>query len=206
MRRGTGLRPYLTSAAAGLLVIAVAACSPGAAREPVDTVGGLSFDNRLAIPPLAESHVGADGVRTFDLEAKRGEHEFVPGTTTPIIGYDGAYLGPTLRAARGERVRVNVHNALDETTTLHWHGMHLPAPRTPVFVYFSQIFSVRPRIHLACLAQRQASGELDEEYDFGNLCLLDLLGFTAKELCPGCRRCPRSVGAGPGNTLPSMAQ
>lgn len=55
-------------------------------------------------------------------------------------------------------------------------------PRTPVFVYFSQFFSVRPRIHLANLAQRQTSGELDEDYDFGNLCLLDLLGFTAKEL------------------------
>jgi len=55
-------------------------------------------------------------------------------------------------------------------------------PRTPVFVYFSQFFSVRPRIHLANLAQRQASGELDDDYDFGNLCLLDLLGFTAKEL------------------------
>jgi hypothetical protein len=55
-------------------------------------------------------------------------------------------------------------------------------PRTPVFVYYSQFFTVRPRIHLANLAQRQASGEMDEEYDFGNLCLLDLLGFTADEL------------------------
>ncbi|MBX6722388.1 MAG: multicopper oxidase domain-containing protein, partial [Dactylosporangium sp.] len=33
----------------------------------------------------------------------------------------------TLRARRGEQVVVNVHNALDETTTVHWHGMHLPA-------------------------------------------------------------------------------
>jgi len=55
-------------------------------------------------------------------------------------------------------------------------------PRTPIFVYYSQFFTVRPRIHLANLAQRQASGEMDEEYDFGNLCLLDLLGFTAAEL------------------------
>ncbi|MEU0487155.1 AAA family ATPase [Streptosporangium sp. NPDC006013] len=54
--------------------------------------------------------------------------------------------------------------------------------RVPVFVYYSQYFSVRPRIHLANLAQRQASGEMDQDYDFGNLCLLDLLGFTAKEL------------------------
>jgi energy-coupling factor transporter ATP-binding protein EcfA2 len=70
---------------------------------------------------------------------------------------------------------------------VRWKGIHAKAwqaliERTPVFVYFSQIFSVRPRIHLANLAQRQATNELDQEYDFGNLCLLDLLGFTAKEL------------------------
>jgi suppressor of ftsI len=112
---------------AGLLAIAVTGCSAASAREPVDTVGKSSFAARLAIPPLAESHVGADGVRTFALEARRGEHQFVPGTTTPTMGYNGGYLGPTLRAARGERVRVEVHNALDRATTLHWHGMHLPA-------------------------------------------------------------------------------
>lgn len=70
---------------------------------------------------------------------------------------------------------------------VQWGGVHAKAwkaliGRTPAFVYFSQIFSVRPRIHLANLAQRQATNELDQEYDFGNLCLLDLLGFTAKEL------------------------
>lgn len=70
---------------------------------------------------------------------------------------------------------------------VRWEATHTKAyktliARTPVFVYFSQIFSVRPRIHLANLAQRQATGEMDQEYDFGNLCLLDLLGFTAKEL------------------------
>ena len=70
---------------------------------------------------------------------------------------------------------------------MRWSAIHDKAfsiliPRTPVFVYFSQIFSVRPRIHLANLAQRQASGELDDDDDFGNLRLLELLGFTTKEL------------------------
>lgn len=83
---------------------------------------------------------------------------------------------------------------------VRWKGVHAQAwkaliGRTPVFVYFSQIFSVRPRIHLANLAQRQATNELDEEYDFGNLCLLDLLGFTAKELS--------DLAALPAPTLPS---
>ena len=55
--------------------------------------------------------------------------------------------------------------------------------RIPVFVLFNNYFRVRPRIHLDHLAQRLESGTLeDESYDYGNNCLLRLLGFTAREL------------------------
>lgn len=54
--------------------------------------------------------------------------------------------------------------------------------RLPLFVYYSTYFSVRPRINLASLATREESDDIDDEYDFGNLCLLRLLGFTAREL------------------------
>jgi len=57
------------------------------------------------------------------------------------------------------------------------------AGRLPVFVLFNNYFRVRPRIHLEHLAERQQSGVLDDkQYDYGNLCLLKLLGFTPKEL------------------------
>ena len=42
-------------------------------------------------------------------------------------GFNGSYLGPTIVAKRGEHVRVDVANSLDVPTTVHWHGMHLPA-------------------------------------------------------------------------------
>jgi predicted ATP-dependent endonuclease of OLD family len=55
--------------------------------------------------------------------------------------------------------------------------------RTPKFVLFSNYFRVRPIIHLAKLAQRVASGVLeDDSYDYGNMCLLKLLGLNANEL------------------------
>lgn len=54
--------------------------------------------------------------------------------------------------------------------------------RIPLLVYYSTYFTVRPRIDLESLAARQALGDIDSEYDFGNLCLLKLLGFTAEEL------------------------
>ncbi|MFC0680085.1 multicopper oxidase family protein [Lysobacter korlensis] len=84
-----------------------------------------SFDTPLPIPPLAESRL-VDGVRVFSLDAQEGSAELLPGIQTPTWGFNGDHLGPTLRAARGEAVAVEVTNRLPETTTVHWHGMHLP--------------------------------------------------------------------------------
>lgn len=92
-----------------------------------DTVGSVDFVNRLAIPPIAESHLDAQGRRVFELTASTGRHDFGSGRSATTWGFNGDYLGPTLRANRGEDVLVNVRNSLDEPTTVHWHGMHLPA-------------------------------------------------------------------------------
>lgn len=55
--------------------------------------------------------------------------------------------------------------------------------RTPVFILFNNYFKVKPSVHLEHLAQRSAKNLLDDEYyDYGNLCLLKLLGFTARQL------------------------
>lgn len=81
----------------------------------------------LPIPPQAESIVGADGTRVFTLRAMAGETEILPGVRTATWGFNGSILGPTLRARRGESVAVHVENALAEPTTVHWHGMHVPA-------------------------------------------------------------------------------
>ena len=55
--------------------------------------------------------------------------------------------------------------------------------RMPKFVLFSNYFRVRPIIHLAQLAERIANNTLDEDrFDYGNVCLLKLLGFDASEL------------------------
>jgi CopA family copper-resistance protein len=42
------------------------------------------------------------------------------------IGYNGASPGPVLRFKEGEEVTINVKNNLNETTSIHWHGLILP--------------------------------------------------------------------------------
>ena len=62
-------------------------------------------------------------------------------------------------------------------------AMGLLYQRLPVFVYFSNYFRVRPRLHLGLLADRLEQNILDDDqYDRGNECLLKLLGFEAREL------------------------
>lgn len=55
--------------------------------------------------------------------------------------------------------------------------------RKPVFILFNNYFKVKPSVHLEHLVQRTEQNLLDDAYyDYGNLCLLKLLGFTAREL------------------------
>ncbi|PKF69573.1 multicopper oxidase family protein [Corynebacterium mastitidis] len=115
--RGAGLSA-LALAAAPLLP----ACSGG---QP--TPRGYSGQARpLPIPPLAEGEL-IDAARTFRLDATAVDAQILPDATTPAWGFNGAHLGPTLRLRRGEDVQMEVTNRLDETTTIHWHGMKLPA-------------------------------------------------------------------------------
>jgi len=119
----------ITVAVVGLTAIAVAlaGCAGDQGAGVMNTVGTVDFANELMIPPLAPSMVAADGTRSFDLTAEAGSTEFTEGVKTTTWGYDQGFLGPTIVAERGEHVQMNVTNRLDESTTVHWHGMHLPA-------------------------------------------------------------------------------
>jgi blue copper oxidase len=84
------------------------------------------FVNPLKIPPLLEGAPEAAG-KLYELRIAAGNSEFLPGISTPTLGINGAYLGPTIRCRVGDRVTLHVKNTLSEPTTLHWHGVHVPA-------------------------------------------------------------------------------
>ena len=126
-------RPIATVASVALiagvataLVLAVAGCGSFGGGV-ISTVGKVSFTQPLAIPVLAKSIVDAKGRKSFDLTAEDGTSHFIAGRATPTRGFNQSYLGPTLVANVGDHVVVHLHNALTEATSVHWHGMHLPA-------------------------------------------------------------------------------
>ncbi|MGH3311504.1 MAG: multicopper oxidase family protein [Streptomyces sp.] len=96
-------------------------------RRDRSNVGKLGFRNPLKIPELLDPAPSADGLKTYELELAPGQTEFLPGKKTDTWGANGTYLAPTLRAREGDKVSFSIRNELPDATTLHWHGMHLPA-------------------------------------------------------------------------------
>lgn len=82
--------------------------------------------NELQIPAL---HVGEmqAGRQHYGLQLQSGTRQFLRGLTTPTLGINGSFLGPTLRLKNGSDVAISVLNQLNEPSTLHWHGLHVPA-------------------------------------------------------------------------------
>jgi blue copper oxidase len=64
--------------------------------------------------------------------------QFFPGNISYTYAFNtNKFLGPTLFLTKGNNVTINVTNQITDTTTVHWHGIHLPAifdggPHTPI--------------------------------------------------------------------------
>lgn len=76
--------------------------------------------NPLIIPPILEGN-------QINLHVQYGSMQFLAGGATATIGVNGNFLGPTVILNQGDSVQLSVYNDLDEPTTMHWHGLHVPA-------------------------------------------------------------------------------
>lgn len=61
------------------------------------------------------------------LKVAKGRHSFQTGTNAASAGINGSYFGPVVRLQNKSHVRFHVENAMDEDTTLHWHGLMIPS-------------------------------------------------------------------------------
>jgi bilirubin oxidase len=105
----------------------------------------------IAALAAAVSPAAAQRTAEFDLVATPARLELRPGTLTDVYTYGGTIPGPTLEVMEGDEVVVRFRNELPETTTVHWHGLHLPfeadgSPFHPVAPgeTYEYRFTVRP--------------------------------------------------------------
>jgi len=108
-------------AALGMLPLTGCGGSSGSSASETEVETGVESLTTLFIPPIIED-TGA-GIL---LSAQSGTTEFFDAVSSVTWGFNGAYLGPTIRVRQGDSVNINVQNTLDESITAHWHGLHIP--------------------------------------------------------------------------------
>jgi len=107
--------------------LGLSACGKSANSLPSSSVTlPLVFSNKLIIPPeLSGTDIG--GRKQFNLDIQEGSSRFLDNIDTSTWGINGSYLGPTIRLTNGDSVDLKFTNNLKEDTTIHGHGMHVPA-------------------------------------------------------------------------------
>ena len=73
----------------------------------------------LPIPPIISGE-------NIELRIQEGELK-LPFGTSKTLGFNGDYLGPTIRVSNGDLANIKIQNNISEETTVHWHGLHVPA-------------------------------------------------------------------------------
>jgi len=110
---------------------ATAARDASAPRTPPAPPAG--FDDALRLPEANDEEPAA-GVLDVTLHARVAQLVVRAPGEAELWTYDGASPGPLLRARVGDRLIVRLHNGLPEPTTIHWHGLEVPAAMDGVLV------------------------------------------------------------------------
>jgi len=63
----------------------------------------------------------------INLEARVDYVEMIPGIPSKVYSYNGTVPGPLIRGTVGDTLIIHFTNNLPEPTTIHWHGLRLPA-------------------------------------------------------------------------------
>ena len=95
-------------------------------RSRPDKSAALPGDT-LAMPPVLKNISTVPGTVEVMLAAGPARLPLLPGHVTDAYAYNGSVPGPTLEVHEGDRVIIHFRNNLPEATTIHWHGLHIPA-------------------------------------------------------------------------------
>jgi bilirubin oxidase len=141
-RFGLVLQVPVALVTVGALAVFTAAPAPKAAPPPAEN---------WTSPPLLQNTSAKPGVVELDLTASPTRVELLPGKSTEAWAYNGTVPGPTIELREGDFVTIHFHSKLPQPTTVHWHGLHLPAgadgsPLNPVMPGTSHdyVFRVAP--------------------------------------------------------------
>lgn len=79
--------------------------------------------NKLPIPPLIESRRG----QPIFLTIQETQWAFMAKQKAKAWGFNGTFLGPTVRVKNGDNAKVIYNNRLNETVAINIQGLHIPS-------------------------------------------------------------------------------
>jgi FtsP/CotA-like multicopper oxidase with cupredoxin domain len=111
-----------------LPVLAVFGATSGFAQQPhMNGTSTTPAEVSFAAPDTFQNISRAPHTVEVNLTAAPAKMEMQPGVVTDAFAYNGRIPGPTLQLHEGDRVVIHFTNKLPEATTVHWHGLHIPA-------------------------------------------------------------------------------
>ena len=83
------------------------------------------------LPLLPLKDLTGDIDARIPLTLAHGSHDFGTGAMSETMaittqGMQSGYLGPVLRVKQGQTLPFDVTNTIGDTSTIHWHGLHIP--------------------------------------------------------------------------------
>lgn len=123
-------RRFLGAVAAGV-GSALVGCGDGSSGPdaPVDSMSGPQLlSEGLPLRTIASLASENSDPSRFEatLVAAQNTASILPGTATSMLRYNGRSPGPLIELAEGQHVRIELENRLDDSTTIHWHGLPVP--------------------------------------------------------------------------------
>ncbi len=98
---------------------------------PFDPIRAENFQQKLFIPGASGPFGVLDVAGPLQIRATAASLPVLKGQPAPFLLYQTeqagkAYQNPILRIESGARFQATLHNALQEPTIIHWHGLDVP--------------------------------------------------------------------------------
>ncbi|MFI1098406.1 multicopper oxidase family protein [Streptomyces sp. NPDC020917] len=115
----------LTGSLGGAGLLLRAGSSPARAAD-LGASGIAQFQQAMPVPQVLKPTFTSGAAAYYEMTMKEADAEILPGRTTRVRTFNGAFPGPVIKAVSGQRVVVRQTNQLDVPTSVHLHGAHVP--------------------------------------------------------------------------------
>ena len=106
---------------------------PLSRRDMIGSLAALAGASALPMPAWAMGQTeapvrgGIDELSGGKIDLHIGSGRFATGGRSgQAVAVNGSIPGPLIRLKEGQQTILNVHNMLDEDSSIHWHGLLLP--------------------------------------------------------------------------------